>query len=137
MLNSEYELYNKIVKYSMHNANSTLGENVRYFMYKYNLTLDDWNQNINNIYKKVDMYVNNHADRAVECVAIAIRELCDMRDSDDTRPGKKRYTYYVHVSEDNVKVCTSLSLSYTQIACNSAMCIICNHLCKYISPDRR
>ena len=41
MLNSEYELYNKIVKYSMHNANSTLGENVRYFMYKYNLTLDD------------------------------------------------------------------------------------------------
>ena len=85
MLNSEYELYNKIVKYSMHNANSTLGKNVRYFMYKYNLTLDDWNQNINNIYKKVDMHVNNHADRAVECVAIAIRELCDMRDSDDTR----------------------------------------------------
>ena len=30
MLNSEYELYNKIVKYSMHNANSTLGENVHY-----------------------------------------------------------------------------------------------------------
>ena len=85
MLNSEYELYNKIVKYSMHNANSTLGENVRYFMYKYNLTLDDWNQNINNISKKVDMYVNNHADRAVECVAIAIRELCDMRDSDDAQ----------------------------------------------------
>ena len=85
MLNSEYELYNKIVKYSMHNPNSTLGENVRYFMYKYNLTLDDWNQNIKNIYKKVDMYVNNYADRAVECVAIAIRELCDMPDSDDTQ----------------------------------------------------
>ena len=64
MLNSEWELYNKIVKYSMHNANSTLGENVRYFMYENNLTLDDWNQNIN---KKVDMYGNNHADRAVEC----------------------------------------------------------------------
>ena len=51
-------------------------------------------------------------------------------------PGKKRYTYYVHVSEDNLKVCTSLSLSYTQIACNSAMCIICNHFCKYTSLDR-
>ena len=75
MLNNEYELYNKIVKYSMHNANSTLGENVRYFMYKYNLTLDDWNQNINNIYNKVGMYVNNHADRAVDRVATAIREL--------------------------------------------------------------
>ena len=32
MLNSEYELYNKIVQYSMHNANSTLSENVTYFM---------------------------------------------------------------------------------------------------------
>ena len=31
------------------------------------------------------MYVNNHADRVVECVAIAFRELCDMRDSDDTQ----------------------------------------------------
>ena len=69
----------------MHNANNTLGENVRYFMYKYNLTLDDWNQSINKIYKKVHMYVNNHAYRAVECVAIAVRELRDMRDSDDTQ----------------------------------------------------
>ena len=31
------------------------------------------------------MYVNNHADRVAECVAIAVRELCDMRDSDDTQ----------------------------------------------------
>ena len=54
-------------------------------MYKYNLILDDWNQNINNIYKKVDMYVNYLADRAVECVAIAVKVLCDMRDSDDTQ----------------------------------------------------
>ena len=85
MLNSEYELLNKTVKYSKHNAENTLGDNVRYFMYKYNLTLDDWNQINNNIYKKVDMYLNNHADRAVECVAIAVRELCDMGDSDDTQ----------------------------------------------------
>ena len=54
-------------------------------MYKYNLTLDDWDQNIYNINKKVDMYVNNHVDRAVECLAIAVRELCDMRDSDDAQ----------------------------------------------------
>ena len=37
--------------------NNTLGENVRYLMYKYNLSLDDWNQNNNNIYKKGDRYV--------------------------------------------------------------------------------
>ena len=85
MLDSEYELYNTIVKYSVHNANSPLDENVRNFMCKYNLTLDDWNQNINNVYEQVDMYVNNHADHAVECVATAVRELCDMRNSDDTQ----------------------------------------------------
>ena len=56
----------------MHNSNSNLSVNVRYFMYKYNLTLDDWNQNINNIYEKVDMYVNNHADCAVECVQLQL-----------------------------------------------------------------
>ena len=85
LVHSEYELYNKIVTYSIHNANSTLGENVRYVMYKYNLTLDDWNQNINNIYKKVDMYVYDHADCAAECVAFAVSELCDMQDSNDTQ----------------------------------------------------
>ena len=37
---------------------------------------------LNGIYKKVDMYVNQHV---AECVAIAVRELGDMRDSDDTQ----------------------------------------------------
>ena len=41
-VNSQNELYNKIVTYSMQNTNSASGEKVRYFMYKYNLTLDDW-----------------------------------------------------------------------------------------------
>ena len=31
------------------------------------------------------MDVNNHADHAVECAAIGVKELCDMRDSDDTQ----------------------------------------------------
>ena len=31
------------------------------------------------------MYVSNHADRAVECVAIVVRELCDMCNLDDTQ----------------------------------------------------
>ena len=29
--------------------------------------------------------INTHADRAVECVAIAVRELCDTCDSDDAQ----------------------------------------------------
>ena len=31
------------------------------------------------------MYVYNHTDRVVESVAIAVRELCDVRDSDATQ----------------------------------------------------
>ena len=30
------------------------------------ILIDDWNQNINNISRKVNMYVNNHADRALK-----------------------------------------------------------------------
>ena len=37
----------------MHNASSTLSENVSHFVYKYNLTLDDWNQNINTFIRKL------------------------------------------------------------------------------------
>ena len=101
----------------MHNANGTLGENVRYFMYKYNLTLDDWNQNINNIYKKVDMYVNNHADRVVECVAIAIRELCDMRDSDD------RPTWVFSDSELKFMIDLMLSMVFVRAAFYPLNCL--------------
>ena len=55
MLTSQYELFNGIVNYYTHNTNSTLGENDIYFMYKYNFTHYDWNQNINNNYKLICM----------------------------------------------------------------------------------
>ena len=45
-------------------------------MYTYNLTFHDCDQNINIIYRKVDVYVNNHFDLAIKCVAIAVGELC-------------------------------------------------------------
>ena len=45
------------MKYYLHNRNSTLGENVRYFMHKYNIVFTDWFENINILYNKIDMYV--------------------------------------------------------------------------------
>ena len=57
----------------MYNANSTSGENdVRYFMYKYNLTLDDWNQNISNIYKKV--YIDGHESKQAIFILAIVQE---------------------------------------------------------------
>ena len=37
------------------------------------------------------MYVNHHADHVVQCVAIAVRELCDMGNSDDTNTNTNNY----------------------------------------------
>ena len=42
LFNSGYDIYRTIIKYSLHNRNTTLGENVRYFMHKYNIVFTDW-----------------------------------------------------------------------------------------------
>ena len=57
LLNSGYDIYRTITKNSLHNRNATLGENVRYFMHKYNIVFTDWFENINILYNKIDIYV--------------------------------------------------------------------------------
>ena len=58
MHNSNYDLYRTIIKYSLHYGNTTLGENVRYFMHKYNIVFTDWFEYINTLYKKIDIYMS-------------------------------------------------------------------------------
>ena len=36
-----------------------MGENMRYFMYKYNLMYDDWFSDLNNIYIKIEAHVDS------------------------------------------------------------------------------
>ena len=36
-----------------------MGENIRYFIYKYNILYDDWFNDLNNIYLKIDAHVDN------------------------------------------------------------------------------
>ena len=40
-MNSPNQLYNQIVKYSLYNCTTIIGENVRYFMNKYDISRDD------------------------------------------------------------------------------------------------
>ena len=47
LLNSSNQLYNQIVKYSLYNCTTIIGENVRYFMNKYDIFRDNWNGLIN------------------------------------------------------------------------------------------
>ena len=46
LYNSNYALYSNILRFSLQNGNSTLGENVRYLMHKYDIVNSDWSQNI-------------------------------------------------------------------------------------------
>ena len=58
-----------------------LGENLRYFIYKYDLLYDDWFRDLNRIYVKVDDHVHSITNYDDVCIANAIRELCEARDS--------------------------------------------------------
>ena len=46
MINSNCKLYNNVVKLSLNNVSTTIGENMRYFMYKYKIREDDWYESI-------------------------------------------------------------------------------------------
>ena len=70
-----------IIIYSLHNRNTTFGQNVRCFMYKYNIDFTDWFDNINILFNKIDMYVKHNFDSESFYVGNAIRELCEARDN--------------------------------------------------------
>ena len=65
----------------MCNTDSTIGENIRYFIYKYDLLYDDWFRDLNRIYIKLDVHVHRITNYDDVCIANAIRELCEDRDS--------------------------------------------------------
>ena len=81
LFNSIYALYRRIVKMSFTNMNSTIAENIKYFMYKYNFTYYDWFGPLHVILKKIECYVINSASTDDICAATAIRELCNERDT--------------------------------------------------------
>ena len=81
LLNSDNVLFSRICKYSVYNSDTTMDENMRYFMYKYNLMYDDWFSDLNNIYIKIKAHVHNITKLDDVCVTGAVRELCEARDS--------------------------------------------------------
>ena len=69
----------------MCNTDSTIGEIIRYFIYKYDLLYDDWFRDLDRIYVKLDAHVHSITNYDDVCLADAIRELCEARDSDLTQ----------------------------------------------------
>ena len=74
-------MFNQLVKYSLYNMNTTICENIKYFMYQYNFNLQDWHKPSWVIYSKIDIHVNKQLDYDAECTAMAVRDLCISRDT--------------------------------------------------------
>ena len=81
LFNSDNVLFMGIIRYSMHISDTTIGENVRYFMYKYRIVYDDWFNDRSNIFNRIDNQLKNITQLDAICLAGAIRELCKARDS--------------------------------------------------------
>ena len=56
VFHSPYELHKSVVKYSHYNGGSTLAENIRYLMYKYDISIDDWDDSLSYVVNKVYTY---------------------------------------------------------------------------------
>ena len=82
-MNSKHTLYNSIVKYSLYNASPVLGENFRYLMSKYGICEHEWYLPISTIFNKINKFVVENFNINNQCDAVAIRELCESRDSCD------------------------------------------------------
>ena len=80
LFNSDNVLFSRICRYSVYNSDTAMGENIRYFMYKYNISYNDWYGNFSNIYVKIDTHVRSVTNYDNICIAGAIRELCEARD---------------------------------------------------------
>ena len=57
LFNSDCKLFDQIVKHSLRLFSTTLGENIRYFMYKYGICMSDWNKPISVLNHKILSYV--------------------------------------------------------------------------------
>ena len=53
----------------------SIGENIRYFMYKYNLLYSDWYNDLRKVYLKIDAYVHSITNYEDRCIAGAIPTL--------------------------------------------------------------
>ena len=60
IFNSENQLYASKIKYSLTNCDSTLGENIRFMMHKYEFDMHQWYGSITSLFNKIDLYLTSH-----------------------------------------------------------------------------
>ena len=89
-------MYQKIVKYSLYNCTTIIGENVRYFMNKYDISRDDWNSPIDILHNNIDLYSPQHSLIDDICVATYpgnLRVSCEYTNFFDRNESRKLIEY--------------------------------------------
>ena len=81
IINSEHSLHSRIALYSLYNDDTTLGKNIRYFMYKYKISYKDWYNPFCNINKYIDTFVMNNCISLLHS-GLTIKVLCIAGDGD-------------------------------------------------------
>ena len=81
LMNSDTILFNRTVKHSFRMSSTTLGENIRYFMFKYGIYMSEWYGPLSVLHEKIQKHILNKTSIVNKCTGIAIRELCNARDS--------------------------------------------------------
>ena len=96
IFNSSHGLHKTIVRNCFYNKGSTLAGNIRYvmYMYKYDITINDWHQSLNYVIKKVYAYDNDRTNCNDTCTANVIRELCHDRDTYHYPVNKDAYSEF-------------------------------------------
>ena len=56
-MNSDIILFNRTVKHSLSMSSTTLGENIRYFMFKYGIYMSEWYGLLSVLYGKLSPYL--------------------------------------------------------------------------------
>ena len=81
LMNSDTILFNRTVKDSLSMSSTTLGENIRYFMFKYGIYISKWYGPLSVLYGKIQKHILNETSIFNKCTGVAIRDLCNARDS--------------------------------------------------------
>ena len=79
--NSTHELHKTVAINCFYNQGSTLAENIRYLMYKYNILIDDWHRPLNYLVRKVYLYDDFFVNIDNKNIANDIINLCRQRDN--------------------------------------------------------
>ena len=71
----------RTVKHSLSMSSTTLGENIRYFMFKYGINMSEWYGPLSVLHMKIQKYIIKETSIINKCTGIAIRDICNARDS--------------------------------------------------------